>query len=220
MQWRSEGVAMDRRGFLGLAAASGLVLVASSSIDFTGNGVAEVTTPTTTPVDLDWEHLVPEMTPEQEAALEAEQAALAAQIPYEPDGDDARWLSEIDPLDKVPDSEEEVIAQLSQIPPQIEAPVVTTYDGNRVRLPGYVVPLDFEATHLKTFLLVPYVGACIHVPAPPTNQVVFIESSTPIEFTGLYDPVYVTGVMSTKAEKTQLASAGYRIIADNVRPYE
>ncbi|MEL7544541.1 MAG: DUF3299 domain-containing protein [Pseudomonadota bacterium] len=206
---------MHRRGFLGLAAASSAILVAYSS--FETRPLAKLVG---TPVDLDWEHLLPELTPEQEAAQAAEEAALVAQMPYEPDGDSAQWLGEMDPLQQVPNSEEEAIAQLSQIPPQIEAPVVTTYDGKRVRLPGYIVPLDFEATHLKKFLLVPYVGACIHVPAPPTNQVVFIETPKPIEFTGLYDPVYVTGQMSTKPEKTQLASAGYRIVADNVRPYE
>ena len=48
-------------------------------------------------------------------------------------------------------------------------------DGKRVHIGGYVVPLDFEATTVKEFLLVPFVGACIHVPPPPANQIVYVK---------------------------------------------
>ena len=44
--------------------------------------------------------------------------------------------------------------------------VVTELDGKQVSIGGYVVPLDFEATTVKEFLLVPFVGACIRVPPP------------------------------------------------------
>ena len=54
--------------------------------------------------------------------------------------------------------------------------VVTEFNGKRVRIGGYVVPLDFEATTIKEFLLVPFVGACIHVPPPPANQIVYVKS--------------------------------------------
>ena len=43
-------------------------------------------------------------------------------------------------------------------------------DGKSVRIPGYVLPLEFEDTGVTAFLLVPYVGACIHAPPPlPTR---------------------------------------------------
>ena len=45
------------------------------------------------------------------------------------------------------------------------APVVASLDGKRVHIGGYIVPLDFEATRVKEFLLVPFVGACIHARA-------------------------------------------------------
>ncbi len=118
--------------------------------------------------------------------------------------------------DATPQSEERGwmtgLAQQSQGP----APVVTTLDGERVKLGGYVVPLDFEATKVKEFLLVPFVGACIHVPPPPANQIVYVKSAQPFEVKGSFDPVWVTGKMSVSTTFTGLAEAGYTIEADSV----
>ena len=56
------------------------------------------------------------------------------------------------------------------------APTNPKMDGARVRLPGYVVPLEEVKGELKEFLLVPYFGACIHSPPPPANQIVHVTS--------------------------------------------
>lgn len=96
------------------------------------------------------------------------------------------------------------------------APVVAALDGERVQLGGYVVPLDFQATKVKEFLLVPFVGACIHVPPPPANQIVYVTTEQGFEVKGSFDPVYVTGKMSVSATFTGLAEAGYSITAEKV----
>jgi hypothetical protein len=98
--------------------------------------------------------------------------------------------------------------------------VVAALDGRRVRLPGYVVPLAFEGTGTTEFLLVPYVGACIHVPPPPPNQIVLVASETPYETEGYFEAVWVTGTMRTTAMSTELAEVGYALAADRVEPYE
>ena len=87
--------------------------------------------------------------------------------------------------------------------------VVEALDGQRVRIGGYVVPLDFDATKVREFLLVPFVGACIHVPPPPANQLVYVKSEAGFEVKGSFDPVWVTGRMQTKIAFTGLAEAGY-----------
>lgn len=92
--------------------------------------------------------------------------------------------------------------------------VVEALDGQRVRIGGYVVPLDFDATKVREFLLVPFVGACIHVPPPPPNQLVYVKSETGFEVKGSFDPVWVTGRMQTKIAFTGLAEAGYSLDAD------
>jgi hypothetical protein len=94
--------------------------------------------------------------------------------------------------------------------------VVEALDGKRVRIGGYVVPLDFDATKVKEFLLVPFVGACIHVPPPPPNQLVYVRSEAGFEVKGSFDPVWVTGTMQTKVAFTGLAEAGYSLEAEKV----
>jgi uncharacterized protein len=95
-------------------------------------------------------------------------------------------------------------------------PVVADLDGKRVRIGGYVVSLDFDATKVKEFLLVPFVGACIHVPPPPANQIVYVKSEPGFEVTGQFDPVWVTGVLKASTAYTGLAEAGYSLVAEKV----
>lgn len=94
--------------------------------------------------------------------------------------------------------------------------VVAALDGQRVRIGGYVVPLDFEATTVKEFLLVPFVGACIHVPPPPANQIVYVKAEKGFEVASTFDPVWVTGTIKTETAFTGLADAGYSIDAESV----
>jgi hypothetical protein len=96
------------------------------------------------------------------------------------------------------------------------APVVAALDGKRVRIGGYVVSLDFDATRVKEFLLVPFVGACIHVPPPPANQIVYVKSEVGFEVSGMFDPVWVTGTLKATAAHTGLAEAGYSLTAEKV----
>lgn len=98
--------------------------------------------------------------------------------------------------------------------------VRTDWDGKTVRLPGFIVPIDFEGSLVTAFILVPYVGACIHVPPPPRNQLVFVTTETPYEFDGLFEAVNVTGVFGTDPTSTRLAEIGYALSADRIEPYE
>jgi len=96
--------------------------------------------------------------------------------------------------------------------------VVPELNGQQVAIGGYVVPLDFDATTVKEFLLVPFVGACIHVPPPPANQIIYVKAEKGFEVGGQFDPVTVTGKMTTDVAITGLADAGYTITADTVVP--
>ena len=94
--------------------------------------------------------------------------------------------------------------------------VVAALDGKRVKIDGYVVPLDFDATKVKEFLLVPFVGACIHVPPPPANQIVYVKIENGFDVSGSFDPVSVTGTIRTTVAFTGLADAGYSLDAETV----
>ena len=98
------------------------------------------------------------------------------------------------------------------------APIVTELNGKTVRIGGYIVPLDFEKTKITEFLLVPFVGACIHVPPPPANQIIYVKSEKGIEVAGTFDPVTVTGKLTAAQTFTGLAETGYSIEAETVEP--
>jgi hypothetical protein len=102
-----------------------------------------------------------------------------------------------------------------------EAPVVPELDGARIKLPGFVVPLEMDAEQIDEFLLVPYYGACIHVPPPPANQTVYVVTDPGRAYSGeLFDTVWVTGTIRIEATSSELGNAGYRLQAARVEPYE
>jgi hypothetical protein len=101
------------------------------------------------------------------------------------------------------------------------APVVETLDGRRVKMPGFVVPIEGDGEKLTEFLLVPYYGACIHVPPPPANQTIYVQvPEGDAKIRRAFDTVWVTGVLSAKSFDSDLATAGYRIQAEEIAPYE
>lgn len=97
--------------------------------------------------------------------------------------------------------------------------VRTDWNGRTVRLSGFMVPLDTDGTGVTAFLLAPYVGACIHVPPPPANQLVLVTTGRPYEAGGVFEPVTVTGMFGTASVSTQIAEIGYALSADSIVPY-
>jgi len=77
-------------------------------------------------------------------------------------------------------------------------------NGQQVRLAGYVLPLEMDGLKITQFLLVPYVGACIHEPVPPANQIVLVKFAQGIEVNGRFTPVWVQGKMITQVGTSKL----------------
>ncbi len=96
----------------------------------------------------------------------------------------------------------------------------TALDGASVKLPGYIIPLESGADGVTSFVLVPYVGACIHVPPPPPNQLVFVTTATPWPSDNLWDAIWVYGRLSARLQSTEIAEIGYQIEAENIEIYE
>jgi hypothetical protein len=94
-------------------------------------------------------------------------------------------------------------------------------DGAGVKLPGFIVPLDIGKDGLVTeFFLVPYFGACIHVPPPPPNQIVYVKMDKGIALDSIYEAYWVTGRMSVAKKSTQLGAAAYSLAATKVEIYK
>lgn len=93
-------------------------------------------------------------------------------------------------------------------------------NGAFVRMPGYIIPLETEGLGVTKFLLVPYVGACIHVPPPPANQLVLVYPEKPWPNDQLWEAVWVVGTLRTQLQETELAQTGYSLLAESMEVYE
>ncbi len=93
-------------------------------------------------------------------------------------------------------------------------------DGQQVRVPGFIVPLDDFAEEVTEFLLVPYFGACVHVPPPPPNQMVYIKMKGGKKHKiGWWDPVYIEGTLSIEQYDSVFGAAGFQMEAVKVTEY-
>lgn len=99
--------------------------------------------------------------------------------------------------------------------------VNTKLEGRNVRIPGFIVPLELDAQGKVTeFFLVPYFGACIHVPPPPPNQMLFVTLTKGIQLDSMYAAYWVTGRLSTKTRQTRLGAAAYTMAATDLEEYK
>ena len=101
--------------------------------------------------------------------------------------------------------------------------------GKNIRLPGYLLPLEFKEKKVTEFLLVPWVGACIHTPPPPPNQIVHVKLEEGFDLgDDIFTPVWVNGVMKTEKNNPELSfvdgkqniDVSYVMQAEGVKPYE
>jgi hypothetical protein len=98
---------------------------------------------------------------------------------------------------------------------------VAHLDGKQVRMGGYPVPLESDAEGKSTLLfLVPYPGACIHVPPPPPNQIVLVRYPEGIVLDDIYAPLWVDGTLHIEPVENELAEAVYALDATSVRLVE
>ena len=111
-------------------------------------------------------------------------------------------------------------AQANWVQPDLGAPVVQELNGKMVSIPGIVVPLEGDDELITEFLLVPYFGACIHVPPPPPNQIVHVIIKDGVPIDSLYDAIVVTGKLSTTGWSGEIAEVGYSMTGIGVAPFE
>ena len=92
-------------------------------------------------------------------------------------------------------------------------------DGRRVRLPGFIVPLEDFQERAKEFLLVPYFGACVRLPPPPPNQMVYATLRSELPMATFY-PVWIEGTLRITNYKSPYGIAGFRMQVTRMTPYE
>jgi hypothetical protein len=127
-----------------------------------------------------------------------------------------------DQLAQIEDGSAEASALYTQMQEEFNsAPVNEALNETFVRLPGFIAPLEYKDDLITEFLLVPYFGACIHVPPPPANQTVLVKTDEGqgIKPEDAYYPIWVMGKLTTEGATTALAEAGYHIQDAVIEPY-
>ena len=92
-------------------------------------------------------------------------------------------------------------------------------DGAYIKMPGFIIPFEVSSAGVSEFMLVPYVGACLHVPPPPANQLVMVKAANPWPNDDLWEAVWVIGRMRIEIQSTALGQTGYAIAADEMEVY-
>jgi len=99
------------------------------------------------------------------------------------------------------------------------APVEPSLNGAAVRIAGFVIPLERVKDEVREFLLVPYFGACIHVPPPPANQIIYVISDKPLKNVQTMDAMWVSGILEVSAGDSSWGRSAYRMQAQATAPY-
>jgi hypothetical protein len=161
--------------------------------------------------------------------------AFAGEPPATPSYREVEWIElvpdswhpeeifgEIDP-DGLSDNDPRAIEALRALEEAWKnAPTDPKFQGQRIKIPGYVAPLDWDNDdHLKEFLLVPYFGACIHVPPPPANQIIYVVARKELKGIRAMDTVWIYGELAVeKNDSGVMGTSGYSMRPDKVELYE
>lgn len=137
-----------------------------------------------------------------------------------PDWDGGKFLAGLG-LDDLQDNDPRASEALAKMRAEWEqAPVVAALAGQRIRIPGFVVPLEGDGKAIREFLLVPYFGACVHVPPPPANQLIHVVPDKPVPAQLNMAAVWVEGVLAVGRVASDMGTAGYQLRGIRVEPYE
>lgn len=135
-------------------------------------------------------------------------------------------LRELDWLELMPADELEALQQAPMIShegtfeplQQGSFRTVEAMDGVKGKIPGYIVPVETDADgQLTEFFLVPYFGACIHVPPPPPNQIIHGRLAEGVEMTDIYAAYWIEGTLKAERFENDVAATAY--VMDVARVY-
>jgi len=99
--------------------------------------------------------------------------------------------------------------QFSEQEPPPQGAVRTDLNGQVIKIAGFVIPLEGDEEQITELLLVPYFGACFHVPPPPQNQIVYVKFADGVALKELWDVIYVVGTLTAETTSHEVAQVGY-----------
>lgn len=140
------------------------------------------------------------------------------------DWEPARTFSE--DVESLNDNDPRALAALAKLRAAwANAPVEPAMDGARIRIGGFIIPLDTDYGAVSELLLVPYFGACIHAPPPPANQVIHVFLRAPRRDLKMMDAVHISGTLRLARNRSPdnvaglIETVGYEMTAEQIVPY-
>ena len=122
------------------------------------------------------------------------------------DGSKQDSLEATDQLENVDEAAEKYFAALKSLK------VVPSFHNKSVKIPGFVVPLEADEDNKVTeFFIVPYFGACLHMPPPPPNQIIFAKVKEGFELESLHYPFWFEGNLLVSTNEHALGSSAYQL---------
>lgn len=97
--------------------------------------------------------------------------------------------------------------------------VLKNLSGKKVRIPGFIVPLEDELSKISEFLLVPSPQACIHVPPPPPNQMIYVKLKKPLPFSWSMRAYWILGTISLKSMDSPYGKISFELEGDEFKPF-
>lgn len=121
----------------------------------------------------------------------------------------------------------DIRAKIGELRKEKAETVNTALDNTTISLSGYLLPLDYVNEKSTEFLLVPWVGACIHTPPPPKNQIVYIKYEKGFQVNSRFEAVTIKGQIKLKDKTSQLflvdgsdnISTGYSVLDADISKY-
>lgn len=138
--------------------------------------------------------------------------------------DMTKEMAKMNKMASLQDNSQEANKAMNDLRQKLDnAPIVKSQVNQKIRIPGYAVPLDADRSNHREFLLVPYFGACIHTPPPPSNQIVLVRptpSSKIKKMPESMDVLWVEGELKEARVTTSQGVSGYMLEAVSIVPYE
>ncbi|QIA63198.1 DUF3299 domain-containing protein [Vibrio astriarenae] len=101
-------------------------------------------------------------------------------------------------------------------PQQLIGTMVSDLNNTQQTVAGFVVPLEISGNKIQQFLLVPFFGACLHVPPPPPNQIILVNHT--IDYVDPWEPVVLDGTLKVEQHTQDSIQTGYRLnVTGNLR---
>ena len=163
------------------------------------------------PLPIMWDDLMPEGSEEEMLRQQAEFYQMLEQRYMA----NSSRLADAAPLESIEEGSE-----LDFMPQFGTFDTVEEFDGQLVRIPGYVVPFDFNLKRRhEAFLFVPYMGACIHTPPPPPNQIIYVRANPSIRIKDIWVPYWIEGDLRGEEVLNDTGDAAYSLALSKIELY-